>query len=146
MNEDIRNVPENAMARELNIKTGEITKSKGGWVGAPELRWSAKLFNCLGHYVAGLRIGGHFIELRRERELHEIRDTFVHETLHWVDDMSKQESGQHDCYWQDRLKLFRLMLGMDKIPKRPKRKPRIRPKDAAIGISEGMKFIFGEAS
>jgi hypothetical protein len=94
---------------------GEISKSKGGLTGIPEVKFSETLPSyVLGQYNRAILQGKYSIEFRKAEPLVNMPETLVHEVLHFIDDRCEMNRNNHDCYWDIRLERFRKMLGFKK--------------------------------
>jgi hypothetical protein len=103
---DMKRYPENDIhwAKEI-YKDGEIRKKRGGW-SAPVIKLVDTYNSLHGQFKAGVLIGGVFIELNKNKSIEKMKETLLHETLHYIDSCSETPSN-HDCYFQKRLEILK---------------------------------------
>jgi len=87
---------------------GNIVKHRGRVVSIPKIIINTNLFD-YGEYKYSLLGKVHSIEIK-DGNLDEMKSTFIHETLHWIDDISRMHAEQHDKYWDMRLEWLKKKL------------------------------------
>lgn len=109
LEKDSRNIGENDWAKSIN-KDGTITGSRGGMI-APKIvitknttyKHDGEVYGNFGMYHTHILRGINQIEISRDRPLHEMKKTLIHEALHYLDGLADMKNGNHDCYWDIRL-------------------------------------------
>lgn len=114
LDKDAHNCKEGVYAKRIDARTGDISRSREGECSIPTIRPRTDMYSALGTYSSGILNGGRFIDLKINRLLPEIKSTFIHEVVHWLDSMSIQISDNHDCYWKSRLNNFRKKMRCDR--------------------------------
>jgi hypothetical protein len=96
--------------KDENIKThvlkidslGRITRMRGGIGGVVDVKW-VDFVSYDGQYVRAFLAGKHEIHLKKDLPIHKLPGVVLHETLHWIDDMSGINTDGHDSHWDARL-------------------------------------------
>ena len=87
----------------------ELISSRGGQTSVPEVVLVSSLPGLYGEYTAGFTVK-HAITILSERDIEGMKKTFIHETLHYIDDMSMTPHEGHSCYWNVRLEKLNKIL------------------------------------
>lgn len=101
----------NDLFRESNswkkeFRDNEIVKSRGGICSTPKVLLTNKNPYHKGLYVRQIFAGKFQIEVCEGESLFDMKNTLLHETLHYIDDISSIPS-KHDCYFFKRLELMK---------------------------------------
>jgi hypothetical protein len=67
----------------------------------------------LAHAINNSNSPTHCIEISKDRKLEEMKKTFIHETLHYLDTLSETPDNNHDKYWDMRLKKLELLFPLN---------------------------------
>lgn len=79
-------------------------------IGVPKLITADSHYGTLGTYHWSLMDGKHSITVALDQPLDEVRETLIHEALHFLDQIAGLGASGHDCYWHQRLARMRAMF------------------------------------
>lgn len=87
-----------------------LTRHRFGQVPALVPQSESSRDGTLGMYSRVLMRGEHSIMICTGRPLDDVRETLIHEALHYLDDLAQIPDRGHDCYWQRRLDRMRVLF------------------------------------